>query len=219
MDKREENRKFDKSRGQYRLALALLDNIPDLKGKKILDLGAGMGEFSQILKFQGCGVFCLDSADKCYQALLAGGFRSYRADLENEKLPFSDKEFDVVISLEVIEHIWNTDNYLREISRVLKPAGRAVFTTPNYNHWRFRFLSLIGMFEKFTYKSRHKKFYTAKSFPLEIEKYFTVKQMLGRGWLPKLGLDFINKRFINFFSVHIGLLAEKPNELSLKTNI
>jgi SAM-dependent methyltransferase len=49
----------------------------------------------------------------------------------NKPLPFKSNAFDVVISNQVIEHIWNTDGLLREIRRVLKDGGYCVISTAN----------------------------------------------------------------------------------------
>ena len=56
------------------------------------------------------------------------------ADL-NARLPFEDASFDVIHSNQVIEHLWNTDNMLREIRRLLKPDGYAVVSTNNLASW------------------------------------------------------------------------------------
>jgi ubiquinone/menaquinone biosynthesis C-methylase UbiE len=45
---------------------------------------------------------------------------TFRVNLENEKIPVPNKEFDIVISLEVIERAWNTENYLTEVKRIFK---------------------------------------------------------------------------------------------------
>ena len=45
--------------------------------------------------------------------------------------PFSDEMFDLVSSLQVMEHIEDIRSYLEEIKRVLKPGGKVLFTTPN----------------------------------------------------------------------------------------
>jgi len=50
---------------------------------------------------------------------------------DGEKLPFSDKIFDVVLMFDVLEHIPDINNFLSEINRVLKPNGLLVFLTPN----------------------------------------------------------------------------------------
>lgn len=58
--------------------------------------------------------------------------------------PFGDNQFDVVITFQVIEHIQDDFNFLKEIHRVLKPGGFAIITTPNRpmslsrNPWHIR---------------------------------------------------------------------------------
>ncbi|MEJ0034445.1 MAG: class I SAM-dependent methyltransferase [Bacteroidota bacterium] len=58
--------------------------------------------------------------------------------------PFGDNSFDVVITFQVIEHIQDDFNFLKEIHRVLKPGGLAIITTPNRpmslsrNPWHIR---------------------------------------------------------------------------------
>ncbi|MGB1041159.1 MAG: class I SAM-dependent methyltransferase [Flavobacteriales bacterium] len=60
------------------------------------------------------------------------------------KLNFDDNTFDAVFSFQVIEHIDNDSEYLKEIARVLKPGGKFICTTPNIkttlsrNPWHFR---------------------------------------------------------------------------------
>jgi SAM-dependent methyltransferase len=59
---------------------------------------------------------------------------SYLVNVERDRFPFEDDEFDVVLFCEVIEHLlMDPLAALREINRVLKPDGRLVVTTPNVN--------------------------------------------------------------------------------------
>lgn len=46
-------------------------------------------------------------------------------------LGFADQTFDCCVSFETLEHVWNHDQFLREISRVLKSGGRFIVSTPN----------------------------------------------------------------------------------------
>lgn len=46
-------------------------------------------------------------------------------------LPFANESFDCVISFQVIEHIRRDADFVREVSRVLRPGGRFILTTPN----------------------------------------------------------------------------------------
>ena len=166
-----------------------------------------MGKFADILRERNFLVICIDGESKCYRNILQKGYKTYKINMENQRLPFSDGEFDIVVSLEVIKHLWNIENYLREINRVLKYNGYAIFIAPNYNCWKFRILSLFGKFEKFTYKNRHKKFYTTKSFRRELKGYFKIQKIIGRCALPKI--QFNNKRFINLLSLNVGILCKK----------
>jgi len=49
---------------------------------------------------------------------------------EGGKFPFNDKEFDSVVTNQVFEHVFNPDDFMKEINRVLKPAGKLLMTVP-----------------------------------------------------------------------------------------
>jgi SAM-dependent methyltransferase len=49
---------------------------------------------------------------------------------DGKTLPFPDRHFDAVVSFEVFEHVFNLDEVLEEIRRVLKPGGQLLITIP-----------------------------------------------------------------------------------------
>jgi SAM-dependent methyltransferase len=53
----------------------------------------------------------------------------------SERFPYEDETFDLVVSNQVIEHVVDTDNFVREAFRVLKTGGRAVVSTENLAGW------------------------------------------------------------------------------------
>jgi SAM-dependent methyltransferase len=53
----------------------------------------------------------------------------------SETFPYEDETFDLVVSNQVIEHVVDTDNFVRETHRVLKRGGRAVISTENLASW------------------------------------------------------------------------------------
>ncbi len=105
-----------------------------VKNKKILDLGSGSGYGSfELIKLGAKEVISIDIDPK----IIKFAKEKYHNDkltfqiADATSLPFKDNEFDVVISFEVIEHIKNYQNYLREVFRVLRPKGYFIFSTPN----------------------------------------------------------------------------------------
>ena len=60
-------------------------------------------------------------------------FNVVETDIENNKMPFDDNTFDAVLFTEVLEHVGITHPriIIEEISRVLKPGGVVIFSTPN----------------------------------------------------------------------------------------
>lgn len=105
-------------------ALSLMEK----SSKKVLELGTGNGEFMSELKKRGYDVIGLDILPN--KKLLEKGFDIRKYDL-NEGLPFKQSSFDVVIGLEVLEHLYNPYEMMKEIKRVLKPNGYAIISMPN----------------------------------------------------------------------------------------
>lgn len=64
--------------------------------------------------------------------------------METDKWSVKKNYFDVVIAGEIIEHLLDTDKFLDNICRVLKPKGHLVLTTPNAASLGRRFLLLTG---------------------------------------------------------------------------
>lgn len=111
--------------------------VPSLRpGARVLDLGAGHGFFSRMV-----GEFIRDRLDLDPGALLAAcdpvpdNFRYGGVTCDPMpdagRLPYADGAFDVVCSLEVVEHVEDQFEFCREIMRVLKPGGVAILSTPN----------------------------------------------------------------------------------------
>jgi SAM-dependent methyltransferase len=105
-----------------------------LKGAEILDAPCGAGAFASALVQMG---FQVTGADLSPAAAELLGDRFRQTDL-NGALPWDDASFDVVSSIEGIEHLENPHAYLRELHRVLRPAGRLFLTTPNIASLRSR---------------------------------------------------------------------------------
>lgn len=112
------------------------------KRGKLLDLGCLKGEFSFELKKKWWNVFGADISSALNEAEKKG-IKCIKFDFE-KPFPFKNNSFDVVFAGEIIEHIFDTDFFVSELNRILKPNGVLVISTPNTAWIGNRFLLLIG---------------------------------------------------------------------------
>ena len=107
--------------------LALLD---DCRDAVVLEAGVGEGYGAAMLGSVARSVVGLElEAEAAAHARRRYGLGVARADLQG--LPLPDASVDVVVNLQVIEHLWDQPGFLRECARVLRPGGRLHCSTPN----------------------------------------------------------------------------------------
>lgn len=100
-----------------------------LEGRRILDIGCGIGTFVQRLREFSPHVYGVDiDQERVRQGAAA---LPYLAVGVSEYLPFADATFDVVLLHEVLEHVRDDRLTLREAGRVTRPGGRIVIYCPN----------------------------------------------------------------------------------------
>ncbi len=101
-----------------------------VRGGDYLDVGAGAGGLlARVRDRFGVGATCAcDYTEKLMEVL---GQTVDVADLNREGLPYADGRFALVTCVETIEHLERYRETVREVFRVLRPGGIAVFTTPN----------------------------------------------------------------------------------------
>lgn len=127
------------SRGTTRRVLSLLTRRPP---GRVLDVPAGAGALSQLLRSSGLRVIAVELVTRDFGA---SGVPLVSADLDHA-LPFPDESFDCVGSVDGIEHLENPYLAVREFARVLRPGGRLVLSTPNISAFRSRGRYLVTGF-------------------------------------------------------------------------
>ena len=98
-------------------------------------------------------------------------------DEGQKQFPIRNELFDIIIAMDVIEHVKDTDIFINELKRVLKKDGAIILTTPNYSNLKFTLKYLFGRMahnplgssiEKYTY-NEHVKYFTSRDFYPYIE--------------------------------------------------
>jgi 2-polyprenyl-3-methyl-5-hydroxy-6-metoxy-1,4-benzoquinol methylase len=106
-----------------------------LPGRRILDLGGGMGGTSVALALAGAAPLAFEY-NRAYCDIIRLRAARYNLALPvvsgaGERLPFADASFDLLICWDVIEHVQDPERLLAELARVLRPGGRALITVIN----------------------------------------------------------------------------------------
>ena len=128
-----------------------LDNLKNIfKNKKILDLGCGGGILSESLAEEGAELIAIDQSKKLINEA------KKRAKLKNFKINYQCKsiknlkekkmKFDIIICLEVIEHVEDYKSFLKFTFECLKKNGIIIFSTINRNC--LSYISTIFLAEK-----------------------------------------------------------------------
>jgi len=112
---------------------------------RLLDVGCGDGSFSiRVAKKCNAKEICgLEINKESIKKAKKRGIKIYKSDA-NEKFPFKNNFFDVVVSNQLVEHLLNPDNFFEETYRILKPNGYCIISTPNLCSLHNRIFVLLG---------------------------------------------------------------------------
>jgi len=120
---------YGKSLKKRETVQAVLRFLPDVSGKRCLEIGCATGVTSYLLRQRGGEWSSVDfEKDHVNSALRLVGDNVFL--IGEDSLPFDDGRFDVVVGINFLEHIEDDDRFISEMARVLKPGGELVFTSP-----------------------------------------------------------------------------------------
>jgi SAM-dependent methyltransferase len=162
--------------------------VRELIPGRVLEVGCSDGRFLGRLRSLGWSVAGIDiqpqTADYIVEHDAANPF------------PFGS-EFDLVVAVEVIEHVADTDRFLANCANVLKPGGTLVLTTPNLLFGVNRLLMLFGRRPLFAYADYHARMFVWSDLREKVGRRFEIERLRGSHVLvgPRHGRAF------RFFSV------------------
>jgi ubiquinone/menaquinone biosynthesis C-methylase UbiE len=162
-----------------------LINSQSQKGR-ILDIGAGVGDFLAVAKNDGWKTIGIEPSEKAKEIAKTKGvsFVEELSQLENNS-------FDVITMWHVLEHVPNLENQIAELKRLIKPNGTIIIAVPNFKSFDAKYYG---------------KFWAAFDVPIHfwhfskiaIEKLFSVQNLQLVKVLP-----------MKFDSFYVSLLSEK----------
>jgi methionine biosynthesis protein MetW len=112
------------------------------QGSRVLDLGCGTGELlAHLQASKGCTGYGIEIDDTNVQACVQRRVNVIQLNLEEGLALFGDRSFDVVLQLDTLQNLRNTERMLRETARV----GRiGIVAFPNFAHWPNRLAVALG---------------------------------------------------------------------------
>ena len=165
--------------------LQLINDLQKEKGK-LLDIGAGTGEFLMVAKENGWQTTGIEPSDKARNIALKKGvfLADSLADLE-------DHSFDVISMWHVLEHVPNLENQIKELKRLLKPTGTILIAVPNFNSYDAKY---------------YKEFWAAYDVPRHLWHF---SKTAIKGLFAKEGLHLQKVLPMKIDAFYVSLLSEK----------
>jgi methionine biosynthesis protein MetW len=215
--------KWEKTRNEA--FLQLLDKNPS---SRVIDLGCGDGNFTLKAKEKiGCNeIYGIEVYEPSIEKAKDKGIRVIKDDLNKFPYSFKDNTFDVIVSNQVIEHLFYPVKFFREIHRILKSGGYTVLSTENLASWDNLFALLLcytpfsmefgsGLYKIGNPLSPHEK-EVVECYPPHVRVFawnglveltkligFNVERIMGSGHiLGKIG-ETIDKKHARFMTIKI----------------
>lgn len=183
--------------GNFKSNLIILNKLKLLsKEQNILEIGCGTGHLIKYLRDLGYNITGTEASDK----FIRYAKENYGIGLIKEStanLNFKDCSFDIVMSFDVIEHIPQVNEHIKEIKRILKDRGVYILCTPNkWTNIPFEILA-------------NKSFTKYKKYHCSLQNYWELKQLIEiQGFDTEfIDVPIVNEFFLKKIYKHFGIIG------------
>lgn len=203
--------------------LNLINSLQPAKGR-ILDIGAGTGDFLNVAKQNGWETIGVEPSDKAKAIAL-----KKEVPFVEETASLESHSFDAITMWHVLEHVPDLDSQIKELKRLLKPNGSLIVAVPNFksfdakyygaywaaydvpiHFWHFSKKAIQSLFEK-------ENIQLVKVLPMKFDSFYVslLSEKYKSGKMNFIKASFIGlwsnwKAKANFeYSSHIYVLKNK----------
>jgi 2-polyprenyl-3-methyl-5-hydroxy-6-metoxy-1,4-benzoquinol methylase len=117
--------------------------------QRLIDLGCGNGSVANVLAHHGYQVIGVDASES---GIAQGRQRFAHLELHvrsvYEDLASQFGQYHVLVSLEVVEHLYDPRKFAKTAYDLLEPGGRAIISTPFHGYWKNLALAITGRFDQ-----------------------------------------------------------------------
>lgn len=194
---------YDADRAVKTVTLGLLD--PGVDSTRFLDCGPGNCAFTREL-IQALGSrdnYAAENAESRLKLARSLGMKLIECDF-NKGIPCPDAFFDVVHAGQIIEHLNDTDKFVEELYRIIKPGGYCILSTPNLASWHNILWLAMGkqphvamvsdriirwkLADGEEMEPKHRRVFTGEGLAMLLNYHrFTVERIRGAGFYPLMG--------------------------------
>jgi 2-polyprenyl-6-hydroxyphenyl methylase/3-demethylubiquinone-9 3-methyltransferase len=168
------------------------------RGTRVLDVGCGNGFLCGEFLKRGCEIVGIDSSvqgiELARKTYATGRFELLAADAEI-LAQLREEPFDLVISTEVVEHLYAPLDWAKGCFKALKPGGRFICTTPYHGYFKNLMISLLGKWDTHAnplWEGGHIKLWSKRTLSqLLRETGFVDLKFRGAGRWPGLWMTMI----------------------------
>lgn len=198
----------------------LVRGIADISvniGGKLLDVGCGSKPYRELFDVESYRGLDIDSS-----IVRARGIADDVYDGNN--FPYLDESFDVVLCNQVLEHVFNPNEFLLEINRVLNKNGKLILTVPfvwdeheqPYDYARYSTFGLVALLEKNGFKIiTHKKLTADASVIFQLLNAYLFKVTQHWSRFAKLIFTLTVIAVVNIVGVVVGKILPSSPDLFL----
>lgn len=186
---------------------------------KVLDVGCSTGDLGKILiERKNCKVYGIEIKKEAAKIAMKKGYKKVIiCDLDYvKKLPFPAKFFNYIIFADILEHLKDPSNILKEFQTYLKDEGQIICSIPNICNWYSRLKIFFGIWKyerSGIFDQTHLRFFSVKTAHEFIKNSnLKIKEVEYTGNFPPL-------TFVKFFKLRYFLAKVWPNMFALQTII